>query len=63
MLFHGRQIHINNVSSYIAQYPNFRVAQSTFYTLLRGRPVQSKTISASLGRIQPRGNFANTART
>ena len=51
------------VSSYIAQYPIFRIAQSTFYTLLSGRPVQSKTISASLGSIQPRDNFAKTART
>ena len=57
---HGLKV---KVSSYIAQYPIFRIAQSAFYTLLPGRPVQSKTISASLGSIQPRGNFAKTACT
>ena len=51
------------VSSYIAQYPIFMIAQGAFYTLLPGRPVQSKTISASLGSIQPRGIFAKTACT
>ena len=51
------------VSSYIAQYPMFRISQSAFYTLLSGRSVQSKTIPASLGSIQPRGNFAKIART
>ena len=59
-LCHGLKV---KVSSYIAQYPIFRIAQSAFYTLLPGRPVQSKTISASLGSIQPRGNFAKTACT
>ena len=53
---HGLKV---KVSSYIAQYPIF----SAFYTLLPGRPVQSKTISASLGSIQPRGNFAKTVCT
>ena len=57
---HGLKV---KVSSYIAQYPIFRIAQSTFYTLLPGRAVQSKTNSASLGSIQPRGNFAKTACT
>ena len=57
---HGLKV---KVSCYIAQYPIFRIAQSAFYTLLPGRPVQSKTISASLGSIQPRDNFAKTACT
>ena len=52
---HGLKV---KVSSYIAQYPIFWIAQSAFYTLLPGRPVQSKTISASLESIQPRDNFA-----
>ena len=51
------------ISYYIAQYPIFGIAQSAFYTLLPGKPVQSKTTSASLGSIQSRGNFAKTART
>ena len=51
------------VRSYIAQYPIFRIAQSAFYILLPGIPVLSNTISASLGSIQPGGNFAGTART
>ena len=46
------------VSSYIVQYPIL----SYFYTLLPGRPVQSRNISASLGSIQPRGNFAKPVR-
>ena len=50
------------VSSYITQYPIFRIAQSAIYTLLSGRPVQSNTISVSLRSIQPRGNFAKTAK-
>ena len=52
---HGLKV---KVSSYIAQYTIFRIAQSAFYTLLPGTHVQSKTISASLGSIQPCGNFA-----
>ena len=51
------------VSSYVAQYPTLWIAQSAFYTLPPGTPFQLKTISASLGSIQPRGNFAKTART
>ena len=51
------------VSFYIAQYQILRIAESDFYTLLPGKHVQSKTISASLGSIQQRVNFANTART
>ena len=42
------------VSSYIAQYPSL-IAQ-TIHTLLPDRPVQSSTISGSLGSIQPRRN-------
>ena len=57
---HGLKV---KVSSYIAQYTIFRIAQSAFYTLLPGRHVQSKTISASLGSIQPCGNVAKTACT
>ena len=48
------------VISYRAQYPFFRTAQRAFYTLLRNL---SKTILASLRSIQPRVNFAKTART
>ena len=51
------------VSSYIAQDPIIRIAQSAFLTLLPGRLFQSKIISASLGSIQPRGYFAKTVRT
>ena len=56
---HGLKV---KVSSYIAQYTIFRIAQSAFYNLLPGRHVQSKTISASLG-IQPCGNVVKTACT
>ena len=44
------------VSSYIAQCPIFMTAQSAFYTVLPDRPVQSNTILASLGSIQPSCN-------
>ena len=37
---------------YIAQYPILGIV----HTLLPGRPVQSNTISASLGSTLPRGN-------
>ena len=40
-------------SSYIAQYPVLRTAQSTFTLYFPDRPVHSDTISASLGSIQP----------
>ena len=42
---HGLKV---KVSSYIAQYTIFGIAQGAFYTLLPGRHVQTKTISASL---------------
>ena len=51
-LFSSKGFYEAMVSSYIAQYPILRTAQSAF-TLLPGRPVQSSTISASLGGIQP----------
>ena len=38
---------------YIAQYPVHRTAQSAFTHCFPGRPVQSNTISISLGSIQP----------
>ena len=41
------------VSSYIAQYLVLRIAQSTFTLYFPGRPVQSNTVSTSLGSIQP----------
>ena len=41
------------VSFYIAQYPVHRTAQSAFTHYFPGRPVQSNTISTSLGSIQP----------
>ena len=41
------------VSSYIAQYPVFRVAQSAFTLYFPDRPVQSNTVLTSLGSIQP----------
>ena len=44
------------VSSHIALYPIHSFAQSAFYTLLPGRPVQMNIISASLGSIQPSCN-------
>ena len=37
------------VSSYISQHPVLRTAQNTFTLYFRGRPVQSNTISTSLG--------------
>ena len=40
-------------SSYIAQYPILRTAQSAFTLYFPGRLVQSNTISTSLGSIQP----------
>ena len=40
-------------SSYIAQYPVLRTAQSAFTLYFPDRPVHSDTISASLGSIQP----------
>ena len=42
-----------NVSSYIAQCPVLRTAQSAFTLYFPGRPVQSNTVSTSLGSIQP----------
>ena len=41
------------VSSYIAQYPVLRTAQSAFIFYFPDRPAQSNTISTSLGSIQP----------
>ena len=40
------------VSSYIAQYPILRIAQS-FTLYFPGSPIQSDTISTSLGSMQP----------
>ena len=47
-------------SSYIAQYPGLRTAQSVFTLYFPDRPVHSDTISASLGSIQL--NATNNAR-
>ena len=41
------------ITSYIAQYPGPRTVQSAFTLYFPGRPVQSNTISTSLGSIQP----------
>ena len=41
------------VNSYIAQYLVLRTAQSAFILYFPGKPVQSNTISTSLGSIQP----------
>ena len=53
------------VSFYIAQYPVHRTAQSAFTHYFPGRPVQSNTISTSLGSIQPHAtiNVRKAART
>ena len=40
------------VNSYIAQYTVLRTAQRAFTLYFPGRPVQSNTISTSLGSIQ-----------
>ena len=50
---------------YIAQYPVHRTAQSGFTHYFPGRPVQSNTISTSLGSIQPHAtiNVRKAART
>ena len=45
------------VSFYIAQYPVLRTAQSAFTLYFPDRPVQSDTISTSLGSIQPRATI------
>ena len=44
---------VKKVSSYIALYPVLRTAQSAFTLYFPVRPVQSDTISTSLGSIQP----------
>ena len=41
------------VSSYIAQYPVLRTAQSVFTLYFPGRPAQSNTVSTSLGSVLP----------
>ena len=41
------------LSRYTAQYPVLRTAQSAFTLYVPGRPVQSNTVSTSLGSIQP----------
>ena len=53
------------VNFYIAQYPVYRTAQSAFTHYFPGRPVQSNTISTSLGSIQPHAtiNVRKAART
>jgi len=40
----------------LAQYPVLRIAQNVLHMLLREIPVQSNTVSASQGSIQPRCN-------
>jgi len=41
------------VSSYIAQYPVHKTAESVFTLYFTGRPVQLNTASTFLGSIQP----------
>ena len=41
------------VSYYLAQYPVFKTTQSVFTLYIPSRPVQSNTVSTSLGSIQP----------
>ena len=41
------------VSFYIAQYPVLWITQRGFTLYFPGRPVQSNTVSTSLGSIQP----------
>ena len=48
-----QSLYCKKVSSYIAQYPVLRTAQSTFTLYFPDRPVQSNTISTALGSIPP----------
>ena len=59
------QVRIRKKGFYTAQYPVDKTAQSDFTHYSPGRPVQSNTISTSLGSIQPHAtnNVRKAART
>ena len=49
------QLKVSKGKFYMAQYPILTIAQSALY--FPGRPVQSDTVSTSLGIIQPYANI------